>query len=98
MKFGSVFAAALLLSVASAQAQSVTRARGGDVLESYTAYIGKNDLYNYCGERLTQPWQVIRQDRTNYHAFGIRDRGDEGDDFFSDVNNRERLERMVANG
>jgi hypothetical protein len=73
-------------------------ARAQEVVGSYTAYIGEDDLYNSQGERLTEPWQVLRQDRANYHKFRIRQRGDEGDPFFSDVNNRAAMEQMVMNG
>jgi hypothetical protein len=73
-------------------------AQAQEVVGSYAAYIGEDDLYNSQGERLTQPWQVLRQDRANYHKFKIRQRGDEGDPFFSDVNNRAAMERMVMNG
>jgi hypothetical protein len=83
---------------ASAEAQSITRARQPEVIGSYTAYISKEDLFNSNGTRLTQPWQIIRQDRANYHAYGVRDRGDEDDSFFVDAGNRQKLEAMLANG
>ncbi len=73
-------------------------ARAQEVVGSYAAYIGEDDLYNSQGERLTEPWQVLRQDRANYHKFKIRQRGDEGDPFFSNVNNRAAMEQMVMNG
>jgi len=64
----------------------------------YTAYIGEDDLYNSKGARLQEPWQILRQDRANYHRFGIRQRGDEGDPFFSSANNRAAMEQMVRRG
>ncbi len=66
-----------------------------EVLMSYYAYLGEADHYNSKGERLTEYWQVIRQDRANYHRFGIRDEGDESDDLFGDATNREFLEQML---
>ena len=65
---------------------------------SYTAYIGREDLYASDGVRLTQPWQILRQDRANVHRFGIRQSGDSGDGFFASANNRAAMERMVMQG
>lgn len=70
----------------------------GQLLDSYVAFIGPNDHFNSKGGRLTEPWQIIRQDRANYHRFRVRDPGDEGDIFFSSMANRGRMERMILNG
>lgn len=69
-----------------------------DYIGGYTAYIGEDDLYNSNGARLREPWQILRQDRANYHRFGIRQRGDEGDPFFSSADNRAAMEQMVMRG
>jgi hypothetical protein len=72
---------------------------GGDrLIGSYTAYIGREDLYASDGVRLTQPWQILRQDRANVHRFGIRHPGDSGDSFFAIANNRATMERMLMQG
>ncbi|MBL4644908.1 MAG: hypothetical protein JKY99_00430 [Rhizobiales bacterium] len=71
---------------------------GQELVGSYVAYIGEDDLYNSRGQRLTQPWQVLRQDRANFHRFGISQRGDEDDPYFDSINNRAAMERMVMNG
>ncbi|MBB2835961.1 UNVERIFIED_ORG: hypothetical protein GGD51_006149 [Rhizobium esperanzae] len=68
------------------------------MIESYRAYIGEADLYNSKGARLTQPWQIIRQDRANFHQYGVRDRDDQSDSFFADPANRQALEQMLRNG
>lgn len=73
-------------------------ARADELIEAYDAHIGEDDLYNSSNERLKQPWQIIRQDRANYHRFGIRQRGDEGDGFFASAKNRELAERMIRRG
>lgn len=73
-------------------------AQAQQVVGSDAAFFGEDDRYNAQGERPTRPWQVLRQDRANDHPFRIRQRGDEGDPFFSDVNNRAAMERMVMNG
>ena len=88
--FAAAFAAALAVSAGAARAD--------ELIESYGAYIGQDDLYNSNNERLTQPWQVIRQDRANVHRFGVRQRGDEVDGFFSSSRNRDLAERMIRNG
>lgn len=77
---------------------SVLPAASQQVIGSYVAYIGTDDLYNSKGARLTQPWQVLRQDRANYHRFGISQAGDQWDPFFSSIENRARMEQMIMNG
>jgi hypothetical protein len=64
----------------------------------YVAYIGQADLVNSNGVRLTAPWQVLRQDRANYHRFGISQPGDQWDPFFDDAADRAMMEAMVMNG
>ncbi|AOF89401.1 hypothetical protein [Sinorhizobium sp. RAC02] len=89
-----LFAAA----VAAVLAVSGGVARADELIESYSAYIGQDDLYNSSNERLTQPWQVIRQDRANVHRFGVRQPGDDIDGFFASARNRELAERMLRSG
>lgn len=93
----SFILAAAMFGPAAAQS-TITRDSSAKLIESYRAYIGSDDLYNSKGERLTLPWQIIRQDRANYHAYRRRDRGDQGDSFFSLPSNRQRLEAMLASG
>lgn len=69
-----------------------------ELIGAYVAYIGKADLVNSKGGRLSAPWQVLRQDRANYHRFGVSQPGDEWDPFFGSINNRKIMERMVRNG
>ncbi len=75
-----------------------TSAMAQDVVGTYAAYIGQDDLYNSNGERLSAAWQVLRQDRANFHRYGISQPGDEWDPFFSDANNRAAMEQMIMNG
>jgi hypothetical protein len=88
--FAAAFAAVL--------AVSADAARADELIESYGAYIGQDDLYNSNNERLTQPWQVLRQDRANVHRFGVRQPGDDLDSFFASSRNRELAERMIRAG
>lgn len=68
------------------------------VIASYSAYIGPDDLFNSKGERLSAPWQVLRQDRANYHRFGISQPGDEWDPVFHDAEARAVLEDLLRRG
>ncbi|MEM7439856.1 MAG: hypothetical protein AAF393_09675 [Pseudomonadota bacterium] len=92
MKF--VFSA-VLFTLATIVGHSATAQQ---LVGSYIAVIGREDLYNSRGVRLRQPWQILRQDRANFHRFGIRHRGDTSDNFFANLNNRAIMERMVMNG
>lgn len=91
MKYFTFFLSALFFSF-------VTPVKGQQIIGSYVAYIGEDDLYNSRGNRLRQPWQVLRQDRANVHRFGISQRGDERDTFFGSARNRALMERMVRRG
>ncbi len=73
-------------------------ATAADLLESYTAFLSSNDHYNSRGQRLTRAWQIIRQDRANFHRFGTGDNADEWDSFFASQENRAIAERMVRDG
>lgn len=69
-----------------------------ELIGSYSAVIGEDDLYNSSGRKLTQPWQVLRQDRANFHRYGISQRGDEDDPFFGSADNRAAMESMLRDG
>lgn len=69
-----------------------------DLLASYTAHIGQADLYNSNGQRLTEPWQVLRQDRANFHRFGIRQFADEDDPVFASMEARAQMESLLRQG
>ncbi len=86
------------LLTALALLASTTVAQADSLIGSYVAYIGSQDLYNSNGQRLNEPWQVLRQDRANYHRFGISQPGDEWDPFFGSIDNRAAMERMIMNG
>jgi hypothetical protein len=93
MKKHSILLVATIAITFSAEA-----AKSDEVIDGYSAYIAQEDLYNSNGDRLTQPWQVIRQDRANYHKFGIRQDGDENDSYFASEANRAKAEAMLAQG
>lgn len=87
-----------VLAAAAALILSTPCAMADDLLASYVAFIGRDDLYNSKGARLTEPWQILRQDRANYHRFGISQPGDEWDPVFQDANNRATMESMIQRG
>ncbi|MEE9374714.1 MAG: hypothetical protein V3V04_00095, partial [Rhizobiaceae bacterium] len=54
--------------------------------------------FNSKGKRLTKLWQILRQDRANYHRFKKRDAYDQWDGFFNSAANRAIAERMIQKG
>ena len=73
-------------------------AAAADLVGSYNAFLSRADHYNSQGERLTSAAAIIRQDRANFHKFGIQDDQDESDNYFDNVNNRAILEQMLNDG
>lgn len=69
-----------------------------DLMADYTAYVGQADLHNSNGQRLTEPWQVLRQDRANFHRFGVRQFADEYDPVFASMDARAQMERLLQHG
>jgi hypothetical protein len=94
MKYRTAFFLTAMLAIGL----SAGVAKADRLVEEYNAYIGEEDIYNSYGERLSEPWQIIRQDRANYHRFGTSQPGDEGDAFFASAGNREKAERMIEYG
>ncbi|MBP2235297.1 hypothetical protein J2Z31_001789 [Sinorhizobium kostiense] len=97
-KLAIVLIAAVIAAPSAYGQATITRARSVGLIDGYRAYISRDDLFSSSGVRLTQPWQVIRQDRANFHMYGIRDSGDQSDTFFGDAVNRQALEVMLSNG
>src|SRR3984885_5074198 len=75
-----------------------TLAQAQQLIGSYVALLSEADHFNSNGQRLTSAAAIIRQDRANFHRFGIRDPEDQDDTFFADEGNRAALERMLENG
>ena len=63
--------------------------------DSYCATISENDKFASDGFALNDAASIIRQDRANYHRFGIRDFGDENDSTFRTAEARERIPAMI---
>lgn len=88
----------LVLSCLAAPLGLVAPASAQTMIESYTARLSSADHFNSNGERLTSPAAIIRQDRANFHKFGIRDPEDEGDGYFATASNRALMERLLERG
>ena len=74
-----------------------TLAQAQQLIGSYVALLSEADHFNSSGQRLTSAAAIIRQDRANFHRFGIKDPEDEGD-AFADEGNRAALEQMLERG
>lgn len=104
MKTMRACAAAGIVVAMVSQADGDTKAAGSAVgrrpqlVDRYTAYIATDDLFNAAGERLTLPWQILRQDRVNFHVNGFRQRDDESDRTFLTPTDRSRFEYLVQKG
>ena len=73
--------------------------RDGEVIVAcYKAQLSARDHFSSNGSRLSDVASVIRQDRANFHKFGLRDAQDQSDDFFANASNREALEQMLKQG
>lgn len=91
-------AAAAIAALAAALAALAAPAAGQGFIVSYSAFIGQADLFNSAGQRLTEPWQVLRQDRANVHRYGISQPGDDWDPVFHDIDARAAMERLAMQG
>jgi hypothetical protein len=72
--------------------------RAQQLLENYQAFLSERDHFNSRGQRLMTAAAIIRQDRANYHRFGLKDQDDESDEFFATIGNRSALERLLEYG
>src|SRR6202041_1383795 len=86
----------LALAIATATCMPII-AQAQQLIGSYVALLGEADHFNSNGQRLTSA-AIIRQDRANFHRFGIKDPQDEDDAFFADEANRAALEQMLERG
>jgi hypothetical protein len=95
--FLTIFLLSTILALPAVAQSSISGDRD-HLIESYRAFISGVDLLNSNGDRLSEPWQVIRQDRANYHHFHLMDAEDDSDSFFASAENRQKLEAMLARG
>ena len=88
-----IFAFAIGMSV-----YAPTFSHAQQLIGSYVALLSEADHFNSNGQRLTSAAAIIRQDRANFHRYGIKDPEDETDTFFADEGNRAALEQMLERG
>jgi hypothetical protein len=85
-----------LTAIAAATlAAGVTTASADTYLGSYVARVGENDHYASDGYLLDTAAQMVRQDRANWHKFGVYDAEDENDSWFGATDSRAWLERAL---
>lgn len=77
---------------------SASNVSAQELIASYTAHLSSQDHFNSRAIRLRNAAAIIRQDRANFHRFGIRDPADQWDSFFASKSNRARMESMLNNG
>ncbi|MEO9865390.1 MAG: hypothetical protein ABJO29_02700 [Yoonia sp.] len=65
------------------------------VAATYAAHISADDLTNSSGARLGDAASVIRQDRANYHRFGLADGADSNDPLFGSADARANIPAMI---
>lgn len=70
----------------------------GALVDSYCTQISENDKYASDGYALRDAGSILRQDRANYHRYGLRDPGDERDSTFRSSGARERIPAMLDRG
>ncbi len=89
----------LIIAIAIGLAASIPiRSNAQQLIGSYTALLSDADHFNSRGQRLTTAAAIIRQNRANFHRFGIRSPEDQDDPFFASEQNRAALEQMLDRG
>ena len=74
------------------------RSNAQQLIGSYIALLSEADHFNSKGQRLNSAAAIIRQNRANFHRFGIRSPEDQDDPFFANEANRAALEQMLERG
>lgn len=73
-------------------------AHADDQVTAFYIELGREDFFNSRGTALRDVAAVIRQDRANFHRFGIRHPGDQSDRFFGNVGFRQAIPSLVNAG
>ncbi len=87
-----------LAAAAFAVLSAGSPAMADQFLGSYVARISSSDHYASDGYPLDTAAQMVRQDRANFHRFGIRDPEDDSDPWFRTAGARARFEQMLNRG
>jgi len=84
-----------LAAAAFAALSAASPALADQFLGSYVARISSSDHFASDGYALDTAAQMVRQDRANFHKFGIRDPEDDSDPWFRSTSSRARFEKML---
>lgn len=87
-----------LAAAAFAALSAASPALADQFLGSYVARIGRADHFASDGYALDTAAQMVRQDRANFHKFGVRDPEDDSDPWFRSTSSRARFEQMLNKG
>ncbi len=93
MRMSAIIAAALAATLGHPGAVSAD-----SQVASFYIETGREDFFNSRGVPLKDVAAVIRQDRANFHRFGIRHPGDESDPYFSANGFRQSIPDLVNAG
>jgi S1-C subfamily serine protease len=89
----------LIIALAIALVANIPiRGSAQQLIGSYIALLSEADHFNSRGQRLTSAAAIIRQNRANFHRFGIRSPEDQDDPLFANEANRAALEQMLERG
>jgi len=89
----------LIIAIAIGLAANIPiHSNAQQLIGNYTALLSEADHFNSRGQRLATAAAVIRQNRANFHRFGIRSPEDQDDPFFASEGNRAALEQMLDRG
>ncbi|TGN59708.1 hypothetical protein E4L95_11425 [Paracoccus liaowanqingii] len=75
-----------------------SEAMAQQMVDSYVAVIGQADRFNSSGAALSQPGDILAQDRANFHRFGVRQAGDTADQSFLTPQERARIPELLGAG
>lgn len=89
---------AIALTVAAGQLLLATPASAQSVVDDYCTRISENDKVASDGYQLSDAASILRQDRANFHKFGLADDEDEGDNSFASTQARARIPALLDNG
>lgn len=89
---------AIALTVVASQLLPTSPASAQSVLDEYCTRISENDKVASDGYQLSDAASILRQDRANFHKFGLADDEDQGDNSFASTQARARIPALLDNG
>lgn len=80
-----------IMPICLAVALFAAPAKAQDYMGQYYTALHAEDMRNSRGQPLGDFCAIVQQDRANYHRFGLRHDGDQGDPFFASPGMRSRI-------